>query len=226
VLRYGKSDELTPLLMAMVEQSAAPLTAVETEFAVDSTGFGAPSTRTWFSAKHGREVTGRDWVKLHAMVGVRTHLVTAAKITNAVANDSPQLPELAETTARQFNVREISADKGYSSKANATAIEAVGATPFISFKSNAVQPREGTAWGRMYHYFAFKRDEYLDHYHQRSNVESTFMMIKAKFGDSLLTKTETAQTNEVLGKVIAHNICCLIQASYELGIEIDLKCSA
>jgi hypothetical protein len=28
-----------------------------------------------------------------------------------------------------------------------------------------------------------------------------------------------AQTNEVLAKVVAHNLCCLIQAFYELGID-------
>lgn len=33
-------------------------------------------------------------------------------------------------------------------------------------------------------------------------------MMKAKFGDNLLSKTEDAQTNEVLGKVIAHISVC------------------
>lgn len=219
ILRYGKDADLTPILAALVEQSSLPLTNVETEFAIDSTGFGTSNLRTWFSTKHGREITSREWCKLHAMVGVRTHIVTAVNVTGPNVNDAPQLPALTDATARNFTMRDVSADKGYSSKANAAAIEAVGATPFIAFKHNTVTPPEGTAWSRMYHYFAFKRDEYLDHYHQRSNVETAFMMIKAKFGENLLTKTETAQTNEVLGKVICHNICCLIQAMYELGID-------
>lgn len=33
------------------------------------------------------------------------------------------------------------------------------------------------------------------------------------------SKTDTAMTNEVLCKILCHNICCLIQAMYELGIE-------
>jgi hypothetical protein len=44
-------------------------------------------------------------------------------------------------------------------------------------------------------------------------------MIKAKFGDSLRSKTETAQINEALCKVLAHNICCLIQSMFELKIK-------
>ena len=55
-------------------------------------------------------------------------------------------------------------------------------------------------------------------YHKRSNVETTFMMIKAKFGDSLRSQTERAQINEALCKVLCHNICCLIQSMYELGL--------
>ena len=56
-------------------------------------------------------------------------------------------------------------------------------------------------------------------YHKRSNVETTFSMIKAKFGDSLRSKTKTGQVNEALCKVLCHNICCLIQSIFELGIE-------
>jgi len=57
------------------------------------------------------------------------------------------------------------------------------------------------------------------HYHKRSNVETTFSMIKEKFGTLLLSKTEIAQFNEVLCKVLYHNICVIIQSMYELGIE-------
>jgi hypothetical protein len=32
-------------------------------------------------------------------------------------------------------------------------------------------------------------------------------------------KMPVAQVNEVLCKVLCHNICCLIQSIYELGIE-------
>ena len=38
-------------------------------------------------------------------------------------------------------------------------------------------------WQRMYHLWQFNRAEFLSHYHKRSNVKSTFSMIKAKFRD-------------------------------------------
>ena len=46
-------------------------------------------------------------------------------------------------------------------------------------------------------------------------------MIKARFGERLRSKTATAQANEVLCKVLCHNLCCLIQSMYELNVEVD-----
>src|SRR3989344_5500204 len=52
-----------------------------------------------------------------------------------------------------------------------------------------------------------------------SNVETCFHMIKSKFGDGIRSKDETAQINEVLAKVLCHNICVVIQEIHELGIK-------
>jgi transposase len=59
----------------------------------------------------------------------------------------------------------------------------------------------------------------MQSYHKRSNVETTFHMIKSKFGDALRSRTKTAQINEALCKVLCHNICCLIQSMFELGLK-------
>ncbi len=73
--------------------------------------------------------------------------------------------------------------------------------------------------GGINNYYQYKREEFIQHYHKRSNVESTFSMIKAKFGGFVRSKLATAQVNEVLCKILCHNICCLIQSSYELGTD-------
>ena len=61
----------------------------------------------------------------------------------------------------------------------------------------------------------------MNHYHKRSNVETAFSMIKAKFGGSLRSKNPATQVNEALVKILCHNICVLIQAMYALGVEPD-----
>jgi len=44
-------------------------------------------------------------------------------------------------------------------------------------------------------------------------------MVKAKFGTRIRSKTNVAQVNEVLCKLLCHNLCCLVHATYELGID-------
>lgn len=123
-------------------------------------------------------------------------------------------------------IASVSADKGYHSDANMKAIDAHNAVPFIPFKSNSrygVVPgasrKKSDVWHKMFHYYMFRKDEFLRHYHRRSNVETTFHMIKAKFGSRIRSKTPIAQTNEVLCKILCHNLCVLVQSTYELGIQ-------
>ncbi|HTE19328.1 MAG TPA: transposase [Armatimonadota bacterium] len=95
-----------------------------------------------------------------------------------------------------------------------------GGTPYIPFKSNMTGGTKPDYWQKMHHFYACRRDEFLTHYHRRSNMESTVSMIKTKFGDALRSKTDIAQENEVLCKVLCHNLCVLIQSFYEFGIDL------
>jgi hypothetical protein len=104
-------------------------------------------------------------------------------------------------------------------KVNSNANVKVGLGPNRTLDARRRQKEQTALWRRMYHYYEFNREFFLQRYHKRSNVESTFSMIKAKFGDGLRSNTQTAQVNEALCKVLCHNICCLIQSIFELGIE-------
>jgi len=218
IFNYLENPELTPLLKTLITESSLPLKSVGTNFAADSSGFMTSRYSRWFDHKYGVEKTKADWVKCHIMCGVKTNIVTAVEIHDQNANDCKQLPALAAATAHNFTMTEVSADKGYASKANAEAIAALGATPFISMQERH-RGTGGGKWGEMYYYFNFRKQEFLQHYHKRSNVESTFSMMKRKFGDSLRSKTDVAMTNETLCKVLCHNLVVLIHEMYELGID-------
>jgi len=73
-------------------------------------------------------------------------------------------------------------------------------------------------WKKAFHYFQLHRDEFEEHYHKRSNAESTFSAIKNKFGEIIKSRNRVAQENEMLCKIIAYNITMLINAMFELGI--------
>ncbi len=70
-----------------------------------------------------------------------------------------------------------------------------------------------------YLHFQLNRDEFMEHYHKRSNIEATNAAIKRKFGETLKSKNPTAQVNELLAKIIAYNLTVVIHEMYENGIE-------
>ncbi|MGA2333840.1 MAG: transposase [Terriglobales bacterium] len=218
ISNYLENPDLTPILRDLIIQSSLPLQSVETDFAADSSGFTTCRFTRWFDVKYGKERVKQDWVKVHLMCGVKTNIVTAVEIEGQHANDSRLLPALVSATAQNFTMNEVSADKGYSSKNNVEIITKFGAVPFISMKETD-KGLGGGAWAQMYHYFNFRKQEFLQHYHKRSNVESTFSMMKRKFGDSLRSKTDTAMVNETLCKILCHNLVVLIHEMCELGID-------
>lgn len=222
IFNYLDRPEVTPVLKALIAHSALPLKSIENDFAADSSGFTSSRFIRWFDHKYNVVRQEHDWVKLHLMCGVKTHIVTSVEIRDRNASDTKLLPPMLAETAKSFEVRHVLADRGYGSLSNYAAIEAIGATPYIAFKSIHTG-RGGGLWAKMFHLFQYRREEFLRHYHQRSNVESTFSMIKAKFRDHVRSKSSVAMVNEVLCKIICHNICVLIQEAEELGVDVSLR---
>lgn len=218
---FMQREDLTPIFAGLVTVTSLPLRSVEKDFTIDSTGFGTGVFQRWFSFKYGKEISSKRWVKCHFLAGVKTHTITSVKITSEFDSDCPELAELAKKTAENFDMDELSGDKAYLSRANLELIAGLGAAPFIPFRSNSQGSGNGAVWKKMYHFFMLQNGEFLEHYHKRSNAESTVHMVKSKFGDTVRSKTWTAQVNEVLCKIICHNICVVIQEMNELGIEAD-----
>jgi transposase len=218
VCHFFENPTFTPILKTLIAQSAQPLRTVETKFAIDSSGFSSSKFFRWYDEKYGITRQKCEWVKVHLACGVKTNIVTAVRILDRHAADSPQFLPLVKENKRGFEISEVSADKAYASLENFEEIAAMGAQAYIAFKSNTTGG-VGGAFEKAFHYFQFKNEEYMEHYHLRSNVESTFSAIKRKFGDSVRSKCEYAMVNETLCKILCHNICCLIQEQCELGIE-------
>jgi transposase len=220
IMDFTDSDAMTPFLYQLIERSAWPLRSVETPFAPDSTGFSTSRFVRWYDEKYGQERSGRAWVKAHVMTGMKTNVITTAIVDGPAPNDCPMFrPMLERTLANGFAVGAVCADKAYLSKENLELAAKHGAAAFIPFKVNSVPGEVGTLWDRMFGYFQFHRADFLTYYHQRSNVESTFSMVKAKFRDHVRSKSDTAMKNEVLLKLLCHNVVVVHQAIIELGIE-------
>jgi hypothetical protein len=229
IFNYFESDVLTPYLQMLIEESSLPLASIEEDFAIDSSGISTGARLKWHDTKWGathvafgdtsRRFERKDWVKVHICCGVKTNVVTAVEVTDSYSGDSPQFPQLVERTANNFAMRQVSADGAYSSGKNMEAAVANNAMPFIAFSKRTTGKSSSPLFKQMFHYYSFNQERFMENYHKRSNVETAFHMIKSKFGDAVRSKTKRAQINEALCKVLCHNICCLIQSMFELGVK-------
>lgn len=218
-------EDITPILYRLLSISALPLKSIETTFAIDSSGFRTTQFNEYCKNKYGTQ-KAHKWVKCHIVCGTKTNIITSASIFNNNNADTTQLIPLISGTANNgFSIKEVVADKAYSSRKNLALIDEINAMAYIPFTSQATGKPRGNKhiWRKMFHYFQLNQEEFMEHYHQRSNIESTFMAIKTKFGDNVRSKNFTAQTNELLCKLIAYNITVLISAMYELKIPIELN---
>ncbi len=127
VFRVLEDANTTAILKGLVIRSSLPLRSVETQCAADGTGFSTSKFARWFDHKWGVERRKAEWIKCHAMCGVKTNVVTACEVNDS--GDSPMFKQLATTTATNFEVKEISADKAYSAYENLEYAEELGAVP-------------------------------------------------------------------------------------------------
>ncbi|MGI6589479.1 MAG: IS5 family transposase [Candidatus Iainarchaeum sp.] len=218
VSKLLNEEETEAILENLILLSAQPLKSVETSFAVDSSGFRTTTFNSYCQDKHGANKKHK-YMKAHILVGTKTNIICSAKVTDEYSADCPEFKGLIQQL-NNYNIQEVSADKAYSSRDNLSLVNNLGAVPFIPFKSNATGKPRGKShiWRKMFNYFQYNQEEFLEHYHKRSNVETTFHMIKSKLGDSLKSKNETAQKNELLCKLIAHNIIVLISETSQIKL--------
>src|SRR5829696_5155120 len=129
VSNYLSSPELTDTLKYLIALSSLPLKAVESDFAVDSSGFSTSRFVRWYSKKHGKVKDNREWVKIHLMCGVNTKTVTSVEVSGWTAHDTNYFVPLVERTAGNFQLNDVLADKAYLSRKNFKAVEELGGTP-------------------------------------------------------------------------------------------------
>jgi len=223
ILKYLNNPKLGRVFRELIKLSSLPLKQVEENFTVDSSGFSTSMFGRWVNSRTGN-TEKRLFKKAHLFSGTRTNVITSVEVTDGFMHDSKVFQYLLLDTNLSFNMKEVSADAAYSSRRNLTLVSKCGAIPYFAFKKNTTGKADGSyIWSQMYRYFCDNKEEFLQHYHRRSNAETVFSMIKRKQGSNLKTKNDIAQVNEILCKCLVHNICVLIQEMFELGIKVDFE---
>ena len=171
---YLESEALTPIIQGLIAESSRPLAAIETDFAVDSTGFGTSQFFRYFSEKYGAKGSGErvehDWLKCprhgrrqdQRRDGRRHHRSQGPRRT-AVRTARP-------STAERFTIAEVSADKAYSSRASPgrRRWSRRNAVSPIHAPTRSAPLSAHRCWNKLFHYFSLQREEFVAHYHKRS----------------------------------------------------------
>lgn len=223
ICKYMSDPAVTIYLQQLYKLLALPLVDVESVFAVDATGFSLPHKERWTRVRlDNKYATRRAYKKLHIVTGVKTNIITSAKITDGFASDNPEFESLVKDTAKNFRIKEVCADAGYISRKNCQLVEEIGAVPYILPRQRSIPKAYGyPAWRRMIRLWKENEQAFKEHYHARSNVESTFSMVKRKFSGFVRSKRSICQTNELLCKVACHNIAVLVSSIFSLDIELN-----
>lgn len=219
--RFFNREEATEILLGLIEQSSLVLREIEDEgtVAIDSSGFSTSSMGAYLTEKHD-PMRRHSWVKAHVVVGVKTHIVQAVRITDEHGGDSPEfLRLLTRVRASGQTPSVVVADKAYLARSNLEGASALGFDPYIPFKTNSRGlSKKAPMWNRKFHEFMLERDRFDEIYHRRSNVEATFSAIKRKLGEPLLSRNPLARVNELLAKILAYNVGVVVYQSALHGL--------
>ena len=120
--------------------------------APDSTGV---QTTSFGSRREERDVEKREKMRLkvHAIVGARTHVVIDARVLDANSADSPQfVPPLQGIFEAGFRPSAALADNGYPSPGSYLATTEMGSETFIPCRSKSIEEgRSSPSWRKAYH---------------------------------------------------------------------------
>ena len=223
------------MLHECIEFTAMVLSRYESDFSVDSSGFRTTNHMRWFQEKHGKkarqdsededqqewvERKSREWLKVHIVVGTNTQIVTGVRVLGWRSSDYEQFVPLFQRVHELFNMLTITADGAYVGRNNFEATDRWGSTLYTPFHGKHVRPPESdqSAWATAYRLYYDNFDDWFPLYHRRSLVETAYSTIKRLFTETIRSEKPVAQINEMLLKVLCHNIVVIIHEMFEMDV--------
>ena len=226
---FLSSREATAILDWAIAEVCMPFVPHVDRFIVDGTGISLSSRGHYRQERYGEsmEVRSRRFVRLHLVMERRFKFFPVALVTpesGAGSGEQSQVEYLLRRLAALgFRPGQILADRGYSSESILQLIVELGAEPVIAFKSIYSRNRLPAKDLMRKLYLAFLADPegFQEKYRDRPLIEAGISALKRKFVEAVRGRTHRTRVNEVLYKVLCHNIDVLIHAAIEFGFDVD-----
>jgi hypothetical protein len=151
--------------------------------------------------------------KLSVAVASGCHLILAAKVRTGNGSDAPDFEDLLFQSWRRAPVKTVVADAGYDSEAN-HRIARQGMKVRSIIPPGIGRPTSKLPSGRWRRHMArrFARKADRKFYGQRSQSETVHSMMKRNQGSALRSRTPARRKQEMLLRVLTHNIALLCAA--------------
>jgi len=106
ILRYIRKPEMKQVLTKLIQMSALPLKEVESNFAMDASGFSIVMSFAWNKVNRS-SLERRKFKKAHIMVGTKTNVITHIEVTDGYLSDTKMFENLLSNTSRNFQIHEL-----------------------------------------------------------------------------------------------------------------------
>lgn len=226
---YLNERHTTAVLNWAIAEVCSVLLPFFDDIILDGTGIGLTTRGTYRSERYGIPfIDGRAlYARLNLVMDRKFKMVLAAVVTRDHGKGTGEVSQvrtlLQRVRAIGFSPRNVLGDALYGNENVLQAIEEVGGQPFIPLKSiyTDARPPKTPLMLALYWRIKADRDAFQAVYDNRPVIESGIWSIKAKFEDCVRSRTFRAQVNEILFKVLCHNIDVLIHAAHEYKIDIQ-----
>jgi hypothetical protein len=160
------------------------------------------------NAARGRRVSSVP--KLAVAVASSCHAILAAKVRHGNGSDAPDFHDLLYRSWKRAGVKVVVADAGYDSEANhRLARHDMGVRSIIPAGIGRPTTKLPTGRWRRHMSKRFTRKADQKQYAQRAQSETSHSMVKRNQGSALRARTPERQKQEMLLRVLTHNIALL-----------------
>jgi transposase len=224
---YFNERSTTAHLNWAIAEVCAPFLPFLDDLILDGTGISLTARGTYRSEKYPESVVPR-YARLTLAMDRKYKVFPVAIVTSSSGVGTGEISQvrhlLRRLKANGWCAKNVIADTLYGVEPVLEAIvDEYGAHPIIPLKRIYTDTRMPSTplMLRVHTHFLADKEAFYKKYNQRPLIESGISSLKRKWEGSVRSHLPRAIMNEILFKVLCHNIDCLIHAAAEFGLSIE-----